>query len=171
MMDENQDTNMNRDQNQEEEMQPTEQNPVESDGRSGGAEFAARLEACEAKANEYLEGWQRSRAEFSNYKKRMAKIIGIDLGTTNSVVAVMEGGEPVVIPSAEGNAWFLRWWQSTKTTSGWSGGWPATRRSSTLKTPFSRSSASWAASSATPKCSALSRVPYKVAEAPMAMCA
>jgi len=32
----------------------------------------------------------------------MAKIIGIDLGTTNSVVAVMEGGEPVVIPSSEG---------------------------------------------------------------------
>jgi len=32
----------------------------------------------------------------------MAKIIGIDLGTTNSVVAVMEAGEPVVIPSAEG---------------------------------------------------------------------
>ncbi|HSQ26368.1 MAG TPA: molecular chaperone DnaK [Anaerolineales bacterium] len=32
----------------------------------------------------------------------MAKIIGIDLGTTNSVVAVMEGGEPVVISSAEG---------------------------------------------------------------------
>src|SRR5512133_2308202 len=33
----------------------------------------------------------------------MAKIIGIDLGTTNSVVAVMEGGEPVVIPYAEGS--------------------------------------------------------------------
>ncbi len=32
----------------------------------------------------------------------MGKIIGIDLGTTNSVVAVMEGSEPVVIPSAEG---------------------------------------------------------------------
>ncbi|MCB9453473.1 MAG: molecular chaperone DnaK [Anaerolineaceae bacterium] len=32
----------------------------------------------------------------------MGRIIGIDLGTTNSVVAVMEGGEPVVIPSAEG---------------------------------------------------------------------
>jgi len=32
----------------------------------------------------------------------MGKIIGIDLGTTNSVVAVMEGGEPIVIPSAEG---------------------------------------------------------------------
>lgn len=33
----------------------------------------------------------------------MAKVIGIDLGTTNSCVAVMEGGEPVVIPNAEGN--------------------------------------------------------------------
>jgi molecular chaperone DnaK len=32
----------------------------------------------------------------------MGKIIGIDLGTTNSVVAVMSGGEPVVIPTAEG---------------------------------------------------------------------
>ncbi|MBQ2948681.1 MAG: molecular chaperone DnaK, partial [Clostridia bacterium] len=32
----------------------------------------------------------------------MSKIIGIDLGTTNSCVAVMEGGEPVVIPNAEG---------------------------------------------------------------------
>ena len=33
----------------------------------------------------------------------MARVIGIDLGTTNSVVAVMEGGEPTVIPNAEGN--------------------------------------------------------------------
>jgi molecular chaperone DnaK len=32
----------------------------------------------------------------------MGKVIGIDLGTTNSVVAVMEGGDPVVIPNAEG---------------------------------------------------------------------
>ena len=32
----------------------------------------------------------------------MSKIIGIDLGTTNSVVAVMEGGEPVVIANQEG---------------------------------------------------------------------
>jgi hypothetical protein len=32
----------------------------------------------------------------------MPKIVGIDLGTTNSVIAVMEGGEPTVIPTAEG---------------------------------------------------------------------
>jgi len=36
----------------------------------------------------------------------MGKIIGIDLGTTNSVAAVMEGGEPVVIPSSEGGRLF-----------------------------------------------------------------
>ena len=33
----------------------------------------------------------------------MAKIIGIDLGTTNSAVAVMEGGQPTIIPNSEGN--------------------------------------------------------------------
>ncbi|MFM7678353.1 MAG: Hsp70 family protein, partial [Roseiflexaceae bacterium] len=32
----------------------------------------------------------------------MGKVIGIDLGTTNSVVAVIEGGEPTIIPNAEG---------------------------------------------------------------------
>src|SRR4051794_11473552 len=32
----------------------------------------------------------------------MPKAVGIDLGTTNSVVAVLEGGEPTVIPNAEG---------------------------------------------------------------------
>jgi molecular chaperone DnaK len=35
-------------------------------------------------------------------ENKMAKIIGIDLGTTNSVVAVMQGGEPIVIPTSEG---------------------------------------------------------------------
>ena len=39
----------------------------------------------------------------------MGKIIGIDLGTTNSCVAVMEGGEPVVIPNAEGSRHPKRW--------------------------------------------------------------
>ncbi len=33
----------------------------------------------------------------------MSKIIGIDLGTTNSVVAVMEGGDPTVITTVEGS--------------------------------------------------------------------
>lgn len=33
----------------------------------------------------------------------MSKVIGIDLGTTNSCVAILEGGDPVVIPNAEGN--------------------------------------------------------------------
>lgn len=33
----------------------------------------------------------------------MSKVIGIDLGTTNSVVAVMEGGEPTVITNTEGS--------------------------------------------------------------------
>jgi len=32
----------------------------------------------------------------------MSKVIGIDLGTTNSCVSVMEGGDPVVIPNSEG---------------------------------------------------------------------
>ena len=36
----------------------------------------------------------------------MARIIGIDLGTTNSVCAVMEGGEPTIVPSAEGSRLF-----------------------------------------------------------------
>src|SRR5919112_5221141 len=34
--------------------------------------------------------------------RHMAKTIGIDLGTTNSCMAVLEGGEPTVIPNAEG---------------------------------------------------------------------
>ncbi len=35
----------------------------------------------------------------------MSKIIGIDLGTTNSAVAVMQAGEPIVIPNQEGGLW------------------------------------------------------------------
>src|ERR1700726_1608452 len=43
-----------------------------------------------------------SRERFERGERTMSKIIGIDLGTTNSVVAVMQGGEPVVIPNQEG---------------------------------------------------------------------
>jgi molecular chaperone DnaK (HSP70) len=39
----------------------------------------------------------RAKAVSERDARDMSKIIGIDLGTTNSVVAVMEGGEPVVI--------------------------------------------------------------------------
>jgi molecular chaperone DnaK len=46
-------------------------------------------------------GW-RSGRRANEQGAYMAKVIGIDLGTTNSVVAVMEGGDPVVIPNAEG---------------------------------------------------------------------
>jgi molecular chaperone DnaK len=45
---------------------------------------------------------ERKRQKVSGGMAAMSKIIGIDLGTTNSVVAVMQGGEPVVIPNQEG---------------------------------------------------------------------
>src|SRR5690606_30028939 len=42
------------------------------------------------------------RYQHQKEKERMARAVGIDLGTTNSVVAVLEGGEPAVIANAEG---------------------------------------------------------------------
>jgi molecular chaperone DnaK len=44
-----------------------------------------------------------SASSSSGKEKRMSKVIGIDLGTTNSCVSIIEAGEPVVIPNAEGN--------------------------------------------------------------------
>src|SRR5436190_23334003 len=45
---------------------------------------------------------RRRKSATESEERNMGKVIGIDLGTTNSCVAVMEGGEPKVIPNAEG---------------------------------------------------------------------
>src|ERR1700676_1366469 len=67
------------------------------------------MAVCSASAIfSFLSQWhndcQLLNNRFKNFKKAnyMGKIIGIDLGTTNSCVAVMEGNEPVVIPNDEG---------------------------------------------------------------------
>ena len=97
----------------------------------------------------------------------MPRVIGIDLGTTNSVVAVMEGGEPVVIPNSEGGRLTPRWWPSPRPASGWWARSPSARPSPTRRTPSSPSSASWAASSATRTWSRDTKAgPYKMGEAP-----
>ena len=93
----------------------------------------------------------------------MAKIIGIDLGTTNSVVAVMEGGEPKVIPNEEGGRTTPSVVGFTKRASVWSARWPRTRRSPTRRTPSSPSSASWAGAYDEVS-EEMKMVPYKVVQ-------
>ena len=58
--------------------------------------FIKRLSCCQVKSSGIVIGYLICKF------KIMSKIIGIDLGTTNSCVSVMEGNEPVVIPNAEG---------------------------------------------------------------------
>ncbi len=65
----------------------------------------------------------------------MSKVIGIDLGTTNSCVAVMEGGEAVVIPNAEGTAPPRPSWLSPRPASVWSARSPSVRPSPTPTAP------------------------------------
>ena len=95
----------------------------------------------------------------------MAKVLGIDLGTTNSVMAVIEAGDPTILENAEGNRLTpsVVGRQSRRPASRSSVRWRADRRSPTPRTPSSRSSASWAASSPTPQVQeALKHVPYTV---------
>ena len=49
------------------------------------------------------DGYLRRRSAAGRRRNQMARAVGIDLGTTNSVVSVLEAGEPVVIPNAEGS--------------------------------------------------------------------
>jgi len=58
----------------------------------------------------------------------MAKVIGIDLGTTNSCMAVLEGAEPTVIPNAEGGRTTPSVVGFTRTASGWWARRPSARR-------------------------------------------
>jgi molecular chaperone GrpE len=49
------------------------QNGDQVDRQNGTTALENELEECRAKANEYLDGWQRARAEFANYKRRMER--------------------------------------------------------------------------------------------------
>ena len=51
----------------------------------------------------------------------MAKILGIDLGTTNSAMAIIEGGEPKSLKIARGTGQLLQLWHCQKPESDWLG--------------------------------------------------
>ena len=74
----------------------------------------------------------------------MAKVIGIDLGTTNSVVAVMEGGEPTVITNQEGSRLTPSVVGFAKTASVWLASWQNVRQFPTLTEPSAPSNVTWA---------------------------
>ena len=95
----------------------------------------------------------------------MAKVLGIDLGTTNSCMAVMEGGEPLVLENSEGKRTTPSpSSRSPKAASASSARPPSARPSPTRATPFIPSNASWAASSTRSRRKS-NACPYKVVKA------
>ena len=85
----------------------------------------------------------------------MAKAVGIDLGTTNSVVAVMEGGKPTVIINSDGGRITPSVVAYSKTGERLVGSWPSARRRSILNRLSTRPSVSLDA--ATPRSSRRSK--------------
>ena len=68
----------------------------------------------------------------------MGKVLGIDLGTTNSAVAVMMGNEPEIIPNAEEAVLLPPPWLLQRMARGWWDRWPRGRRLPIRKGPLSR---------------------------------
>ena len=77
----------------------------------------------------------------------MGKVVGIDLGTTNSVVAVMEGGEPKVIATAEGTRTLPSVVGFKPMASDWLASPPSDRLLRILAIPLPASNDLWATSS------------------------